>query len=79
MEQKINLDTLAEFTWDFGSNFLLNTPYGCYIWSDPNYGGKNTIKPCPNPETFFVPYFGRAKGTHSIRDYCGENVKFEID
>ncbi len=73
----ITLDTIAEFTWDFGSRFLLETPEGTYVWSDPEYGGDNTIRPLTKEEVenFFGDFWGRSKGSHKVRDYCGDNVK----
>ena len=49
-----------------------------YVWSDPDYSGDNTIiKYKGNPLNFVQKGFmGRAKGIHSIGDYCGPNVKF---
>ena len=76
----INLDTVADFTWGFGCHFFLETEDGNFIWSDPEYQGDNTIKQfngdykewCSKSN---IP-FGRDKGSHTIRGYCGENVKF---
>ena len=74
----LTLDTVGEFTWGFGNEFFIETPEGNFVWSDPDYSGDNTIR-------FFngtyqdwckhqnLPY-GRDKGKHTIRGYCGENV-----
>lgn len=74
----ISLDSVGEFTWNFGSKFLIQVGIKYYVWSDPEYNGDNTIKPFEgNPANFTSEGFcGRAKGTHSIRGYCGEEVKF---
>lgn len=76
----INLDTVAEFTWDFGQKFLLATPHGYFMWSDPDYSGDNTIVPYHgNPGDFTMPGFcGRDKGIHRIGDYCGPDVIFTV-
>ena len=75
---KINLDSIGKFTWGFGSKFLIQIEDRYYVWSDPNYNGDNTIRPYfENPSDFTSPGFcGRDKGIHSIRRYCGNNVKF---
>lgn len=74
----ITLDTVGKFTWSFGQTFHIETKHGCYEWSDPDYGGNNTIKPTGTYAEWLdvnnIPY-GRAKGTHSIRGYCGPDVK----
>lgn len=41
----IGLETIAEFTWLWTNEFFLETSDGNYIWSDPSYGGDNTIRP----------------------------------
>lgn len=81
---KINLDTIADFTWGFSFLFLLEVknPKGksdYYQWSSPGYpGGDNTIEPYTgDPRNFtMLGFCGRAKGTRRIRDYCGSEVKF---
>lgn len=74
----ITQNTVAEFTWNFGSNFLLETQYGNFVWSDPDYGGDNTIRPyAGNPINFTQNGLsGRYKGRHIIRNYCGDKVIF---
>lgn len=74
----LTLDTIADFTWCLcGEWFHLETNDGCYEWSDPDYGGDNTIRPCGSLAEWYedrgIP-FGRCKGRHLIRDYCGEDV-----
>ena len=70
----------AEFLWSFHDKWLLITEYkGSFIWSDPEYGGDNTIKPFSGSiwnfcKTERIPYT-RGKGTHVIGSYCGPDVK----
>jgi len=76
----LTLDSVADFTWDFGHEFHLRTSDGNYIWSDPGYpGGDNTIRPTKLSYSEWIVEiqipFGRDKGTHTIRGYCGEDVK----
>lgn len=79
-EDKINLDTIADFSWDFGQFFFLETEHGLYEWSDPDHGGDNTIR--KSRYSSLAEYcmetglFVRSKGRHYIRNYCGENVVF---
>lgn len=80
MGQSIGLDTVAEFGWNFGSEFFLETANGNFIWSDPDYGGDNTIHPFQGSlEDYCVTRslpFVRDKGKHTIRGYCGPDVEF---
>jgi len=70
------LDMVGKFTWSFGHLFHIETKAGCFEWSDPDYDGDNTIRPCGSYKNWVkkhgIPY-GRAKGRHVIRGYCGEN------
>jgi hypothetical protein len=75
----LTLDDIGEFTWSFSKQFLIETCNGNFVWNDPDYGGDNIItlfdgdykKWC---DDLNIPY-GRDKGTHTIRGYCGEKVK----
>lgn len=79
---KLTLDTIARFTWDFGMKFLLEVEHEgkihYFVWNDPDYYGDNTIQPFTgNPRNFVSKGFmGRDKGEHTIRGYCGEDVRF---
>lgn len=77
----MNLDTVANFIWFWSHEFFLETDDGNFIWSDPDYpGGDNTIKPFDGSLKDFCnaggPGYGRVKGRHTIRAYCGDQVKF---
>lgn len=74
----LTLDTVGHFTWDFGQRFHIETVDGNYEWSDPDYNGDNTIRPAPPYPQWLDKQnieFGRDKGRHTIRDYCGPDVK----
>lgn len=74
----ITLDTVCSFTWGFNHEFFLETEGGdCYIWSDPGYPeGDNTIrKTYLSYREWSKPFWGRDKGRHRVRDYCGEDVR----
>lgn len=62
----------GDFLWDFGTNFLIETDSGNFIWSDPDYGGDNTIRQFSGVIKDFLGSapFGRDKGSHIIGDYC---------
>lgn len=77
-ESSITLDSIGNFTWNFGQHFLIQVGNKYYVWSDPDYNGDNTIRPFKgNPRNFASPGFcGRSKGKHIISHYCGGEVKF---
>ena len=70
----------AEFSWDFGRTFWLETRHGNYLWDDPDHDGDNTIIPYNFPlQTFLnwsVTKLLRGKGRHQIGAYCGPKVQF---
>lgn len=77
---KINLDTVCDFTWMWNDRFHLEAEDGkAFIWSDPDYGGDNTIRPHRMTQQDYAKTkpqpWGRDKGKHRIRDYCGEDVR----
>lgn len=76
----LSLDDRVRFTWGWSELFLLQSDEGAsWVWSDPDYGGDNTIQPFDGDYDDFcaqlnIPY-GRCKGQNTIRGYCGEDVK----
>ena len=78
---ELTIDSIADFTWNFGQLFLLESGGKYYVWSDPDYNGDNTIKTFTgNPRNFTMKGFsGRCKGSHRIGDYCGPDVKFLLN
>ena len=75
----LTLDSVANFTWAYSKTFFLETEEGNFEWHDPDYGGDNTIVPFNGNykdwcRKMAVP-FGRDKGNHTIRGYCGDDVK----
>lgn len=78
------IDSRAEFTWNFGSEFYVATEMGRnFIWSDPNYQGDNSlIETTLSYAEWIDPQnqglFGRDKGVHRIRDYCGLGVTVKV-
>jgi hypothetical protein len=64
---------IGEFIWNFGSEFFIETDYGNFIWSDPDYGGDNTIRKYRGSFSKYIKGgFGRDKGRHKIFDFCGD-------
>jgi len=80
----LNLDSECEFTWMWGRDFHLQAEDGrAYLWSSPDYGGDNTIRPHHRTISDYGRLYqhnptawGRDKGQHRIRDYCGNGVIF---
>lgn len=80
------LNQIADFSWMWGKNFHLQVGDRAYLWSSPEYGGDNTIRPYPHTQDELgkmhadspVPW-SRDKGAHRIKDYCGENVVLGTD
>ena len=76
----LTLDSVGRFSWGFGNKWFILVGGKAYEWSDPSYpGGLGTIRPFHGTYKHWcrklqIPY-GRDKGTHVIRDYCGEDVK----
>lgn len=64
---------IGDFTWDFGREFFIETNEGNFIWSDPDYGGDNTIRATNETYEQWVSKgnYGRCKGNHLISSYCG--------
>ncbi len=72
------LDLVGHFTWCWGMHFFVETSEGNFVWLDPDYGGNNSFRRFTGTYEKFVKTihveFGRDKGQHVIRDYCGEDV-----
>lgn len=82
MDNKLTLDDVAHFSWGWNHQFFLETAKGNYIWSDPDYsGGNNTIIKFDGTHNDWLRQIGvnfsRDKGRHTIRGYCGEEVKIQ--
>lgn len=72
-------EQLGNFTWDFGQCFFIETMFGNFVWSDPDYYGDNTIKPFDGTiQDYFGKSFGRCKGSHIISSYCGEDFTLVV-
>ncbi len=82
MTNKLELTDIADWTYGFGQVFFLETAKGNFEWSDPDYGGDNTIRPFEGTyaewcEKEGIPY-GRGKGKRTIGDYCGSDVQIDV-
>lgn len=69
------LECVGEFTYMWGWDFFIETEIGNFAWRDPEYGGDNSIRPYGGTYEDFckachVPY-GRSKGKHAVKNYCG--------
>lgn len=82
MVTKIELqNVVGEFTWLWTDIFFVETFYGNFIWSSPGYGGDNTFTPIAKEYQKYIaeknlPY-GRSKGRHIIKTYCGEDFSLK--
>ena len=69
------LNTYAKFTWDFGNLFFLETDIGNFVWSNPEYGGDNTMTQYSGSITKWITDvasgWARDKGQHEVEKYCG--------
>jgi hypothetical protein len=71
-------DLVGDFSWDYGCTFFIETEKGNFVWSDPEYGGNNEIKAFDGSfkcalRKWHLPCM-RDKGTHRIKDYCGDFI-----
>lgn len=74
MELKFVLNLEAD-CWRDGKNNLFKTSFGEFLWSDPLFGGNNTIKSVKNypvPRESRLMYIGKC----IIKELTGENVRF---
>lgn len=72
------LNSIGQFTWDFGQRFFVATEHGNFVWSDPDYNGDNSFTKFDGSFKDWIDQtgvpFGRAKGRHLIRSYCGDQI-----
>ena len=65
----------GEFTWDFGKRFFIETEAGNFVWSDPSYGGDNTMYEFTGTFQQWLGLqglaYGRSKGNNYISNFCG--------
>lgn len=82
MNKETLLLTFGDFSWDFGMKYFIETSQGNFIWSDPDYGGDNSIKSFNGSLNDFMSQNNlilvRDKGKHLIVNYCGSNFKFIV-
>lgn len=73
---------LADFSWAWNDKFFVQIKHpinpangGNYVWSDPDYGGDNTLTKFEGSLIDFLRRekveFVRDKGLHIIGQYCG--------
>jgi hypothetical protein len=79
VESPALLDIVGHFTWSYGERFFIETSEGNFVWSDPDYDGDNTLRRFHGGYSDWckdvgIPY-GRDKGRHVLRMYCGDDVK----
>ncbi len=76
------LDLMGDFTWCFNQYFFVETEEGNFVWSSSDYGGNNTLTKTKKSLSKFLREqqieFGRDKGKHIIKNYCGNAVKILV-
>ena len=73
----------AKVTFFPGHDCFLETEQGNFVWSDPEYGGDNTLRPHTGLLSDFIErikpaVIGMALGKKSIQDCCGDRVVLEV-
>lgn len=67
----------GSFTWCWGYDWFIETKVGNFHWKDPSYNGDNTMTMFDGTFTSFCKKLkiptGRDKGSHIVKDYCGED------
>jgi hypothetical protein len=71
---------VGSFTWLWSQQFFIETERGNFIWSDPDYGGDNTVRSVASDfKTYLFETgieYGRDKGHHKISNYIGEDFDY---
>lgn len=74
--EELTINDHADFTWDFGCEFFLESVKGNFVWSDPDYGGDNIIRRFNESYAEWSKgQVARSKGVHYVGRYCGDDVK----
>lgn len=80
MSKEKLLNLKGSFTYAWGNTFHIETSEGCFEWKAPDYpGGDNTIRSAPSYDKWIKLQgvgFGRDRGEHYIKDYCGTEFTF---
>lgn len=65
------LETVAEFTWNFGIHLYVDTGSKQFIYSSPSYYGDGSlVETNQSYDDWIKPNWGRDKGKHIIKEYC---------
>lgn len=75
--KEVLLSETANFIWMFDHRFFVETKFGNFVWSDPDYNGNDTVTPFKGSYNGFCnisgTLFGRCKGQRLIRDFIGNS------
>lgn len=72
-------ELVGEFSWSFNKLYHIKTEVGDFEWSDPEYGGDNSIKSTVSHDKWLLKHklrYSRKMGIHRIRCYCGTGFKY---
>lgn len=79
--KQLTTDDRGAFTWLWSEEYFIQSHgKGNWIWKSSEYaGGDNTIRRYNGTLTDYLKEiqlpFGRGKGVHTIKQYCGDQVK----
>lgn len=73
--------TVGHFSWDFGQNFFIETEFGNFVWSSPDYYGTNIIRRFNGSLKDYIKHskipYVRDKCKHIVSSYCGDSWSLE--
>lgn len=79
MKKNKVLNLEGHFSWLGNDKYFIETTQGCFVWSDPDKNGDNTLV---EYQGGYADYLEEVKkeesqdqGVHIIRDYCGNNIR----
>jgi len=71
--------SVGTFTWFWSHLFFVETEYGNFLWSDPDYNGDDSFTIYDGQYDDYCrrsgnTIFGRDKGKHIVEEYCGPDI-----
>ena len=72
MTWEMFVNSIGKFTWDFRTEYFIETSFGNWVWVKPS----NIIRKFDGTKKQWLGYLpkGEEKGKNIIREFCGENV-----
>ncbi len=75
------LNLIGDIWWNEKNLYLIETNVDNFIWSDPDFGGDNTLRKFDGTMSDFMKEHGtrgRDKGRHIIGSYVAKNVIVQL-